>query len=100
MKILVTHDSYEDETMKDCERFGEAFVAPDESSEAYGPGDASFYHPSSGQQHKASPCLCVLDHIQLDVMLIGSRRCGFSSLSLVHQDKLHFLFRDPLHLDG
>jgi hypothetical protein len=42
----------------------------------------------------------MLDHLQLNVMLIGSLSCGFSCVAMVHKGKLHFLFGDPLHIGG
>lgn len=43
------HNPSEGEVVVSGEGLGEAFVIPGESSEAGGPGEAPFHHPTSGQ---------------------------------------------------
>ena len=77
-----------------------SFIVPGQSSKSTGPGEASFYHPSTRQQHEASFCHGVLDHFESDAVLAGSFGGVRPCVSLVDLGQFDRVAGDLLDLLG
>lgn len=66
--------------MEGAESSGEALVVAGQTPEAGGPCEASLHHPAARQQDKASFCLSMFDHFQLDAMLFSGFRRRFAGI--------------------
>jgi len=78
----------------------EPFVVSSESEEASGPCEASFYDPSSWQQHEATLCFGVFEDLQLDAMLGRRIGCSLPGVALVDVGQLNAAPSDLLDIFG
>ena len=83
------HKASERGVIKAGERLSKALVIARQSKEACCRGKNAFDHPSTRQQDKATFCLVVLDHFQLDAMRLCRLLCVLTGVSLIHIGRLY-----------
>jgi hypothetical protein len=81
-------------------RLGQALVVPDQPAEARGSRKGTLHHPPAWQQDEAPLGLSVLDHLELDPVVLGRCRHIVTGVALVHEGHLHRFAGHLLHLAG
>lgn len=101
---LYEHENGKDDEIQSCQRCLQAFIIASQTAETTGPGKATLYHPTLGQQDETLLGFGKFDYFQANSLLLSCLSGFFARVALIDISQLdslpdRFLYRPGQLID-